>query len=154
VFEQLKQRLEVLLSRGSKNPLSSAHFFFLGALSKLCATSITFPYIVIKCTFVLLNASKRYRVLSFTFFSQLECSYKNQTRMVTLIQNKSTTRPSLMPLQKFCIMRAFRDYTRVLAANYCSPCLLLPFFSQRRRTSSSLHCESCLFFEVFLMYQA
>lgn len=41
VFEQLKNKLQ-------KYKLSAIHFFVLGAISKLAATSITYPYIVIK----------------------------------------------------------------------------------------------------------
>ncbi|KAL7750428.1 hypothetical protein RI367_004202 [Sorochytrium milnesiophthora] len=43
VFEQTKARLERI-----KGQLGSLDFFVLGALSKLAATSITYPYIVVK----------------------------------------------------------------------------------------------------------
>jgi len=46
-FEQLKRRLEKFkATNGSK--LMSWDFFLLGAMSKLIATSITYPYIVVK----------------------------------------------------------------------------------------------------------
>lgn len=43
VFEKLKIKWEK-----SKQKLSSLDFFWLGAISKLCATAITYPYIVVK----------------------------------------------------------------------------------------------------------
>ncbi|KAI7907154.1 mitochondrial carrier domain-containing protein [Cokeromyces recurvatus] len=42
VFEQVKNRLS------KTKTLSNLDFFLLGALSKLCATGITYPYIVVK----------------------------------------------------------------------------------------------------------
>ncbi|KAJ3268977.1 hypothetical protein HDV01_001965 [Terramyces sp. JEL0728] len=43
VFEKLKAWVEK-----SVKDLTAFHFFLLGAVSKLCATSITYPYIVVK----------------------------------------------------------------------------------------------------------
>ncbi|KAJ3255441.1 hypothetical protein HK103_006258 [Boothiomyces macroporosus] len=43
VFEKLKAWVEK-----SVKELTAFHFFLLGAVSKLCATSITYPYIVVK----------------------------------------------------------------------------------------------------------
>jgi len=45
VFEKLKEKL--LKSRAGQE-LTSIHFFLLGAISKLCATGLTYPYIVVK----------------------------------------------------------------------------------------------------------
>ncbi|KAJ2156463.1 hypothetical protein GGF46_005166 [Coemansia sp. RSA 552] len=59
-FEQLKNRVERL--RG----LGSLDFFVLGAISKLCATSVTYPYILIKSRMQLKqskNENERYSSL-------------------------------------------------------------------------------------------
>ncbi|ORY36503.1 mitochondrial carrier [Rhizoclosmatium globosum] len=45
VFERLK---DILQTRRGGAALSGFDFFLLGAVSKLCATSITYPYIVVK----------------------------------------------------------------------------------------------------------
>lgn len=42
VFEQLKNKIATM------KKLSNFDFFLLGAISKLCATGITYPYIVVK----------------------------------------------------------------------------------------------------------
>lgn len=50
VFEQLKAKWESLsvATTGKKTVMTGWHFFILGAISKLCATGTTYPYIVIK----------------------------------------------------------------------------------------------------------
>ncbi|KAJ3283726.1 hypothetical protein HK104_010246 [Borealophlyctis nickersoniae] len=58
VFERLKGYME-----RKKTVLSGADFFLLGAVSKLCATAITYPYIVVKSRMQLkdsADASQRY----------------------------------------------------------------------------------------------
>ncbi|KAJ2537443.1 hypothetical protein EV175_006724, partial [Coemansia sp. RSA 1933] len=60
VFEQLKNRVERVRNLGSLD------FFVLGAISKLCATSVTYPYILIKSRMQLKqskNANERYSSL-------------------------------------------------------------------------------------------
>ncbi|KAJ2785686.1 hypothetical protein H4R18_000377 [Coemansia javaensis] len=60
-FEQLKNRVERVRKLGSLD------FFVLGAISKLCATAITYPYIMIKSRMQLKqskNASERYSSLA------------------------------------------------------------------------------------------
>lgn len=62
VFERAKGWLE---SRRTA-PLNAVDFFALGALSKLCATSITYPYIVVKSRMQLKESSdetQRYKSL-------------------------------------------------------------------------------------------
>ncbi|KAI9472759.1 hypothetical protein LPJ78_001456 [Coemansia sp. RSA 989] len=59
-FEQLKNRVERFRKLGSLD------FFVLGAISKLCATSITYPYILIKSRMQLKqskNENERYKSL-------------------------------------------------------------------------------------------
>ncbi|KAJ2366957.1 hypothetical protein H4S01_002418 [Coemansia sp. RSA 2610] len=59
-FEQLKNRVERVRKLGSLD------FFVLGAISKLCATSITYPYILIKSRMQLKqskNENERYKSL-------------------------------------------------------------------------------------------
>lgn len=48
VFEQLKNILAARRKLQRKGDLTDWHFFFLGAISKLVATSVTYPYIVLK----------------------------------------------------------------------------------------------------------
>ncbi|KAJ1726770.1 hypothetical protein LPJ61_004973 [Coemansia biformis] len=60
-FEQLKNRVERFRKLGSLD------FFVLGAISKLCATSITYPYILVKSRMQLKqskNESERYASLA------------------------------------------------------------------------------------------
>ncbi|KAJ1795907.1 hypothetical protein LPJ59_004071 [Coemansia sp. RSA 2399] len=59
-FEQLKNRVERVRNMGSLD------FFVLGAISKLCATSVTYPYILIKSRMQLKqskNENERYSSL-------------------------------------------------------------------------------------------
>ncbi|KAI9503788.1 hypothetical protein GGI25_003829 [Coemansia spiralis] len=60
VFEQLKNRVERLRRLGSLD------FFVLGAISKLCATTVTYPYILVKSRMQLKqskNENERYSSL-------------------------------------------------------------------------------------------
>ncbi|KAJ2800270.1 hypothetical protein H4R21_003244, partial [Coemansia helicoidea] len=60
-FEQLKNRVERFRKLGSLD------FFVLGAISKLCATSVTYPYILVKSRMQLKqskNENERYASLA------------------------------------------------------------------------------------------
>ncbi|KAJ3195920.1 hypothetical protein HK101_010677 [Irineochytrium annulatum] len=48
VFERLRTIMQDRKTLKGKGPLSGLDFFLLGAISKLAATSITYPYIVVK----------------------------------------------------------------------------------------------------------
>ncbi|KAJ3138760.1 hypothetical protein HK100_012375 [Physocladia obscura] len=58
VFERLKDIWQTRRTARGGGPLTGLDFFWLGAISKLCATSITYPYIVVKSRMQLKQSEK------------------------------------------------------------------------------------------------